>query len=331
MRVKKFLYRGLIVFLILVFVVTGGFLTVLYSPLFTSYRDLFVTSAMTSLNHQYLAKWFFSSKDIAAILKRNEVKTTSESTNTSAIQVAANTSSSSQNTQTATYSNDIQSITITGSGYVGHLLIISDPTKVHVAYSNQLGTKGEKLKTVMASDSSLVAGINAGGFVNDQSTGGVPLGCIISRGSLIYGEKTTRYNMIGFTSSGVLTLGTFTPEEALSKGITEAVTFKPFLIVNGQAMITSGNGGWGIAPRTAIGQTKDGKILMLVIDGRQVGYSIGATLREVQDILLKYGAYNAANLDGGASTVMYYKGELINKPCGSSGERYLPSMFVVQE
>lgn len=223
MQIKKVIRRGLLIVLALVFLATGGFLTILYSPFFTSYRDLFVTSAMTSLNHQYLARWFFSSKDIAAIIKKNEAKTSSESTNVSAIQVATSQATSSA---VQSQTNTIQSISIKGTNYVGHLLIISNPAKVHVAYSNQLGVKGEKLKTVMSANSNLIAGINAGGFVNDQSTGGVPLGLIISRGSLIFGEKTTSSNMIGITSSGVLTLGTYTPQQALTMGITEAVTFK---------------------------------------------------------------------------------------------------------
>ena len=42
-------------------------------------------------------------------------------------------------------------------------------------------------------------------------------------------------------------------------------------------MITNGDGGWGVGPRTAIGQRKDGTVLLLVIDGRQPGYSVGAT------------------------------------------------------
>lgn len=322
MRIKRIVFQIGIVFAAVLVAAATGIFTVLYSPFFTTYRDLFVTSAMTSLNHQYLAKLFFSAKDIDAIMKSNQVKTSSENTDIAAIQVA-DTQSESTNT--------IQSVDISGNGYVGHLLIISDPTKVHVAYSNQLGTKGEKLKTVMASDADLAAGVNAGGFENDQSTGGVPLGCIIANGKLVYGDMGTSYSMVALTDTGVLTLGSFTPKEALAQGITEAVTFKPFLIVNGQAMITSGNGGWGIAPRTAIGQTKDGKILLLVIDGRQPGYSVGATLKDVQDIMQQYGAYNAANLDGGASTVMYYNGQLMNKPSGGDGERYLPSMFVVEK
>jgi exopolysaccharide biosynthesis protein len=111
--------------------------------------------------------------------------------------------------------------------------------------------------------------------------------------------------------------------------IRDAVSFDPFLVVNGKPAITKGDGGWGLAPRTAIGQARDGSVLMLVIDGRQVG-SVGATLKDVQDIMLKYGAYNVANLDGGASSVLYYQQKLVNKPSSPYGERYLPSFFIVK-
>ena len=79
-------------------------------------------------------------------------------------------------------------------------------------------------------------------------------------------------------------------------------------------MITEGDGGWGVGPRTAIGQKKDGTVLFLVIDGRQPGYSIGATLRDVQDILFEKGCYIAANLDGGSSSTLYLNGKVVNKP-----------------
>lgn len=68
-------------------------------------------------------------------------------------------------------------------------------------------------------------------------------------------------------------------------GAIEGLTFGPPLIINGQKVIKSGDGGWGISPRSAIGQKKDGTILFLVIDGRQPGYSIGATLVDSQNIL----------------------------------------------
>ena len=67
--------------------------------------------------------------------------------------------------------------------------------------------------------------------------------------------------------------------------------------------------------------------MFLVIDGRQI-HSLGATLRDVQDVLLKYGAYTAANLDGGSSTTMYYNGKVINRPSDALGERAVPSVFM---
>ena len=58
-----------------------------------------------------------------------------------------------------------------------------------------------------------------------------------------------------------LVLGKFTKEQAVSMGIRDAVEFGPFLIVNGKSSFVKGNGGWGIAPRTAIGQRSDGIVL----------------------------------------------------------------------
>ncbi|HWI55463.1 MAG TPA: phosphodiester glycosidase family protein, partial [Desulfobacteria bacterium] len=141
--------------------------------------------------------------------------------------------------------------------------------------------------------------------------------------------KNINYSMsiIGIDKNGLLVIGKYTPTRLLQNGVMEAVTFGPQIIKAGKRMVR-GNGGWGIAPRTAIGQTKDGAILMLVIDGRQVS-SIGATLKDVQEILLDYGAVNAANLDGGSSTTMFYKGKVINSPCSPFGERYVPTAFVV--
>ena len=74
----------------------------------------------------------------------------------------------------------------------------------------------------------------------------------------------------------------------------------------------------------------DGAIILLVIDGRQVN-SIGATLKEVQDILYdEYGAYNATNLDGGSSSTLFYNDEVINNPSDSLGERSIPSIVFVE-
>ena len=163
-----------------------------------------------------------------------------------------------------------------------------------------------------------------------NGNGGHPQGILISGGKILFKDSgVSSYDIIGLNKSNVLVLGHYTLTQIKQMGIRDAVTFNPFLVVNGKPAITHGDGGWGIAPRTAIGQTRDGTILMLVIDGRQVG-SLGATLKDVQDIMLKYGAYNVANLDGGASTVLYYDNQIVNHPSSRYGERHAPSFFIVK-
>ena len=104
-------------------------------------------------------------------------------------------------------------------------------------------------------------------------------------------------DFVGFSKSGNLIAGNYDKTELADMKAMEGITFGPPLIVDGKKMITDGDGGWGVGPRTAIGQRKDGTVLFVVIDGRQPGYSLGATLRDVQDVLYEKGAYIAANLD----------------------------------
>ena len=77
--------------------------------------------------------------------------------------------------------------------------------------------------------------------------------------------------------------------------------------------------------KTAIGQRKDGIVLILVIDGRSVGHSIGIDMNSIIEIFMRYKAYNAANLDGGGSSTMAVNGTIINKPQNydSASNRYL--------
>ena len=71
-------------------------------------------------------------------------------------------------------------------------------------------------------------------------------------------------------------------------------------------------------------------MLLLVIDGRQPGFSVGAPLRDLQNILYEEGAVIAANLDGGSSSTLYYNGKVVNKPADLLGERMIPTAFVVK-
>ena len=130
--------------------------------------------------------------------------------------------------------------------------------------------------------------------------------------------------------SGNLIAGNYNKKQLSDLGAVEGLTFGPPLIINGEKVIKNGDGGWGISPRSAIGQKKDGTIMFLVIDGRQPGYSIGATLVDAQNMMYENGAYIAANLDGGSSTTLYYNGKVVNKPADLLGERMIPTAFIVK-
>lgn len=227
----------------------------------------------------------------------------------------------------------VQLFTVRSSRYRGYVLLVHDPRSVAVGYSQRLPRAGETTSSI-ARRLGAVAAINAGGFGDNAGagTGGSPQGVIVHGGRFVFSELNARYRkipIVGFNRDGALVVGEMTRADIMKLGIREAISFGPPLVVNGKPVITQGDGGWGIAPRTAIGQRRDGTVILLVVDGRQVD-SIGATLRDVQDILLSYGAYVAANLDGGSSTTMYYHGRVINHPCDPMGERMVPTVFFVR-
>jgi len=233
--------------------------------------------------------------------------------------------------------NSIERYDIAGKKFKGHIIVINDPTRIKVGYSSKLGKEGE-LTSEIAKDNNAIAAINGGGFTDEASgslwtgTGANPAGVIMSSGKIVYNDirsENEKRDVVALTKSGKLLVGPHTIKEMKKASVTEAVSFGPAMIVNGKKTINNGDGGWGIAPRTAIAQRKDGAIILLVIDGRQVN-SLGATLREVQDILYEYGAYNATNLDGGSSSTLFYDDEIINNPCDSLGERSVPSIIYVE-
>lgn len=324
-KAHKISLKTILVFLVFEFiftVCTFPFI-LLYGP-FEEAKATYVGAAMTSASHQYLAKWFLSDEKIAKIQGQNTVETSSETTDESQIVIPK------------IKDNTIEIQTIEGnSKYNGYYMIIKDPTRVKVGYTSKLNVEGETTSQI-AEKNGAIAAINGGGFVDQSSSaewtgnGGLPTGIIMSEGKVIHddlgGGKTTT---VGMTKNGVMVVGNYSVAELKEKGVQEAVSFYPALIINGKMTSISGDGGFGIAPKTAIGQKKDGSIILLVIDGRDIK-SLGATVKEVQEIMHQLGAYNAINLDGGKSTTMYYDGEIINKPSNSMGERTIATAIIVK-
>ena len=334
-NVKKVLL--VLVILAIIGVSTGGFL--LYGP-YSGFRDWLITTAMTTMTHQYFATWFYDDETIKASLAKNKVEEVNEITNTNTI-VINNT------VEETVYENeyeravlekdpnndDYKIIEINGKGYSGYLAVIYDPSRIKTVYTKKLGTSGQYLKQ-MAKDNDALIAINGGGFEdpNFNSNGADPLGITFSGGKLIT-SKTWRGTggLIGFTEDNKLVLGKMTVKQAQEMKVRDGVTFGPFLIINGKKSTILGNGGWGTAPRTAIGQRKDGIVLFLVIDGRTVTKP-GANMNDLIEIMENYGAYNAANLDGGTSSAMVVNGDIINDPIDSSGAhrtRFISTGFIL--
>ena len=314
------------------FVIVLGLLGVIYILEFgpsNTARNLFVNSAMESSAGKFMATMFLSDEKIAQIRKDNSVVASDDITDTSLINIGTNETDTADGDD---YDEDgIQIIDISNDTYKGKMMIVKDPSRVTVGISGQYGASYSG-KTVMdmAMNYDAVAAVNGGGFEdnNGVGNGGTPIGLVISNGELKYGSAGSSYEVIGFDNNNNLVVGKMTASEALSRGVRDALSFGPILIVNGQASQVNGSGS-GLNPRTAIGQRADGAILLLVIDGRQVN-SLGASYADVIDVMLEYGAVNAANLDGGSSSLMYYKGEYINSCASLYGPRNMPTSIIVR-
>ena len=333
---KKKILIGLSSFLVTL--ILGG-LFLLYGPL-PNFRNWLVTTAMTTMTHQYFATWFYDEETIQAVLAKNKVEETDEITNTNTIIV---NKTSSQKEYANEYekavlekdpnNDDYKIIEIEGKGYSGYLAVIYDPSRIKTVYTKKLGTSGQYL-TQMAKDNDALIAINGGGFEdpNYNSNGANPLGITFSGGKLVTSKTWNGSGgLIGFTQDNKLVLGKMTVKQAQDMKIRDGVTFGPFLIVNGKPSKVLGNGGWGTAPRTAIGQRKDGIVLFLVIDGRTIKEP-GADMNDLIEIMQNYGAYNATNLDGGTSSAMVVNGKIINDPVDSSGahrKRFISTGFIL--
>lgn len=298
-------------------------LLVYYGP-FTNTRDMIVTTSMTTMTHQYFATFFLSDEKIEEILKKNRPEEVLADQNLDDIEI------DTENKEEAVNATDgIELVDVSSSTFKGYLLIVDDPSRVKLASAPRLGKVGSTTSQIVE-EYDAIGGINAGGFADDAlGTGGKPSGILIEDGELKTTNYGGSYSVVGLdTDNKMIVSNSMTYTRMKQLNMRSAVSFGPVIIINGQPTIRSGDGGWGIQPRTAIGQRKDGAILMLVIDGRQAD-SLGATLKNVQDIFLQYGAYNAFNLDGGASSTMYYDSKLVNNPSDIMGERYVPCAFII--
>lgn len=305
----------LIIFLLSVLGINLFFKT----SLFQKYKELWVVTAMSTMNHQYLATWFLSDEEIEEIMKKLEVQN-NEDSNVEEIIIE----------EPEEKEKEVTVEKIKGKNYLGYVMVVPDASKVKMVDSRK-SNMGTKLTEIVKKHDA-IGGINAGGFTDVEGKGMGHQLCrpTIINQKLLFGSKGVKYSLIGLSKDGKLILGKYTYQEAINLGIESAIEFGPYLIVNGKNQITNANSG-GIHPRTAIGQKKDGTYIFVVIDGRQPGYSLGTNLLELQNIFNRYEAYNAANLDGGSSSTMCFEGKLVNKTSSPLDQRYLPNAIIVEK
>lgn len=369
---KKGLNKKIVIMPAAVIVLLAAlYLTAVFSniPFIAKWRNIWIETAMTTADHQWLATAFIPASVIDKVMENKNTtseiiggkdhlietkpadsETTSEPDTTIPDETTAEpiddpipdeTDILGQknlevgDTDYAGYQvlvNDIdEGIVISeiiGDSYRGKVMLIDDPSRVYLGTTTMKDKEGLRIKSMMEHYGA-IAGINASGFADpdDSGTGGEVMG--MSYDGEFWGEYVNFYGSILITSDDKLVVGDV--KDWSKYDIRAGIQFGPVLIADGKAAIT-GTGGYGIQPRTAIGQREDGVMIFLVIDGRKVGWSLGCTMEDLIDILTKYGAVNAACCDGGSSSVLAYKGEVINKNSSLNPDygRRLPNAFLVK-
>lgn len=221
--------------------------------------------------------------------------------------------------------NGIIIVNVKGSGYVGKLAIVKNSAQVKLGV-NTNKWRGSTVKEMHDQYGAILA-TNASAFIdpNWSSNGLNPAGLVLADGKVKHRNAKNQYfQTIGFDYDDNLIVG----KRIDNKKLRDAVEFKPIVVLNGKKKV-EGSAGMGLQPRTIIGQSRDKSTLLLVIDGRQIGYSIGILPCDTADILLKYDCYNAMNMDGGSSSVMVYKGKPITRNCTSYNGRTIPDAWIV--
>lgn len=220
-------------------------------------------------------------------------------------------------------------IDIKKGSFKGKMFLVHDPSKVKIVSIPSFGGGGWTLGKFCEEYDALAA-LNAGGFEDEdgKGKGGIPDGVVIRDGNIVYGSAGSSYkDVVGFDANHVLHVGNMSGSQALSCGIVDGMSFSlgPVLIQDG---VKQSGFNSGVNPRSAIGQTADGTVILLAIEGRMFD-SLGATFEDVSDLMEEYGAVNAANLDGGSSSGLYYEGERVTRSCSVIGDRPLPTAIIV--
>ena len=305
---------------------------VVYCPIFKNLQNTIISTAIDTKTHDYIAYTFYSEERVQEVIDADKFEPINEEINLDEIVIDTKPRDSYDNEyDEAILTRDpgnehYKYLKIKVGGYDAHLVAIYDPSEVKLLTSKKFNTTtdaryggGQEKIINMTKRLGATVGINGGGFVDYGYGSDIPLGYVIKDGKVIWAENDKPGSLIGFTNDNKLLLIKATGEEAIKQGMRDALEFGPFLIVNGVTpKFNNVVGGYSRAARVAIAQRKDGIVLFLVTEGT---HTAGPNMKEVIDTLVNYGAWNAANLDGGTSTQLVINGKLMNTPKNIYGRK----------
>lgn len=320
-----------------------------------STRNTFITTILETGQLKFLASLCLSEEEIAEVVSANSLKDMeSTDVNEGMITIVDNGGYTDGGESGAQQdSEDIEIIDIPGLSYKATLMIVKDPSRVSLAAINtgynQWPAQGITLKEIVDREGAIGA-INGGLYNSTNNSGGNPYGVCVSKGEIVRNnpQEASGLVLVGLTESNILQIIDLDGMSAADceamieeKQIRDAVCFQEaasvdnnhfvHLVINGEPREITGSGS-GLNPRTAIGQRADGALLLLVTDGRGYNNHAGASAADLIEIMVRYGAVNAANLDGGSSTCMYYEGEYLQNSVTfyySQSSWRLPCAFVI--
>ncbi len=304
-----------------------------------SAKELFATTILETGQLKFLTNVFLSKDEIESIVSKNSLQDMNVEIDENLIK-----------TNIDKTKELIEIHAVNGNNFEGKMMVVNDPSKISLATTYPWGEYGKELG-VLTEDAGAIAGVNGGIYYSSGNKGGRPLGVTVSNGEIQdISLGLVGLYLIGFDENNLLRIISLdgmnkaqVEELIKTEKIRDAVAFQEEssdknnhfvkLIINGEKRELNGMGS-GANPRTAIGQRKDGSVLILVTDGRGKNGHLGATASDIIDIMAEYGAVNAANLDGGSSSSLYYNHEYLMTSVTfyyANSSWRLPTAFVVKD
>lgn len=318
-KAVRYFLRTVMVVLTTVLLIFGALVLVMnavFNGPSTAARELLTMSMLESSGMKWVPAIFIGEDTVKQIQASANAELPGDISDSNKITIDTSGALSGNSDEWANYPDGIRIETVTGDHYTAYVMIVRDPAQLYVATSTRnysYETPGDRI-TNMIEKEGAIAAVNGGAFYDNGTgssvVGSVPCGLVISKGEVVWDDGSSYNGFVGFdTDNRLVVAQKITAAQAKNRNIRDGCCFGPVLLMDGQVNEKAYNDNSGFNPRTAIGQRADGAVVLVCVDGRQIG-SLGATCADLIDIMVEYEAVNACNLDGGSSSVMLYRDTL---------------------